>query len=88
MNWNYCPNCGQELCHTVLTCNPPISVTECTRCGWQIRDGRQPSWNTVSNGTVRTVINNPHGWIAELSEEQLAIIKSWNEKKEEKENGQ
>ena len=52
MNFNYCPNCGFALTHTALASNPPISVVECGRCGWMMRAGRAPSWNTVSNSTA------------------------------------
>lgn len=58
MNFNYCPNCGHALTHTALTSNPPILVVECNRCGWMMREGRSPSWNTVSDSaTDSTQIN-------------------------------
>ncbi len=57
MNFNYCPNCGHALIHTALTSNPPILVVECSRCGWMMREGRAPSWNTVSDSTDDTRIN-------------------------------
>lgn len=52
MNFNYCPNCGYALTHSALMSNPPIPVVECGRCGWEMREGRAPSWNTVSNSTA------------------------------------
>lgn len=57
LNFNYCPNCGYALIHTALTSNPPILVVECSRCGWMMREGRSPSWNTASNSTEDIQIN-------------------------------
>lgn len=57
MNFNYCPNCGYALIHSALASNPPIYVVECGRCGWMMREGRTPSWNTVSDSTDGTRIN-------------------------------
>lgn len=52
MNFNYCPNCGHTLVHSALTSNPPIPVVECNRCGWMMREGRSPSWDTVPDSTT------------------------------------
>ena len=53
MNWNYCPNCGQKLQYEVLTCMPPIEVISCHRCGWEMRQGRAPTWsNPDVSGTA------------------------------------
>lgn len=54
MNWNYCPNCGQKLQYSELAVMPPITVIECTRCGWEMREGRQLSWDTVPKYEVDT----------------------------------
>ena len=38
MNWNYCPNCGQKLQYSELTVISTMTVIECTRCGWEMRE--------------------------------------------------
>lgn len=52
MNYNYCPNCGYRLTYIALASNPPIPVVKCDRCGWEMREGRAPSWDTVCNSTA------------------------------------
>lgn len=53
MSFNYCPNCGCALSHSILASNPPIHVVKCGRCGWEMREGRAPSWNMVSDSSTQ-----------------------------------
>ena len=51
-----CPNCGNDLRLTMLTCNPPINKYECYKCGWSYEDKRDETiripFSKIKNNTV------------------------------------
>ena len=37
-----CPECGHDLVHIELMCDPPIPEKRCYKCGWSWRGNPEP----------------------------------------------